>query len=301
MQHLCMLRLRWLLRVRDLHPQRGSLQFASHAHLMSFWSQIEPATQDILHVTRAQTAGNVSTSLQPIDEFFLFLMYLSLGLVHKDLAHRFKVHQSTVRRVISTWADFLYTVLGAIGVWLDEETVKRNMPEVFSDYADTHIVLDCAELRCKTPDSGYNSLRTFKGLVGMAPHDPVTFVSPLYQGDSDRDILKQSGLVPLLKPSMAIMVHKGFHVQGLVPCSVHVPAFPTTTQLTEAEFRKAQSTARLRVHVERMIRRVKEHRLFSTVVPMSLTGCLNQLFAVACLLVNYQNGPIVKAGPENDV
>lgn len=234
------------------------------------------------------------------------MMYLSLGTVQKDLAHRFQVHQSTVSRIITTWANFLYTVLGAIGIWLDEETIKQNLPEVFSDYADTHIILDCTELHCQTPDSlllqsevfsKYKSHSTFKGLIGIAPHGPVMFISPLYEGSiSDREILKQSGLVSLLKPSMAIMVDKGFLVEDLVPCKVYIPAFlKKKKQLSGAEVRKTQSIARLRVHVERVIRRVKEHKLFCTEIPMSLTGCINQLFAVACLLVNYENGPIVKA------
>lgn len=161
--------------------------------------------------------------------------YLSLGLVQKDLANRFKVHQSTVSRIITTWANFLYQVLGAIGIWLDEETIKQHMPEVFSAYDDTYIILDCTELRCQTPDSlllqsemysSYKSHSTFKGLIGIAPHGPVTFISPPYEGCvSDREILKQSGLVPLLKPSMAIVVDKGFLVEDLVPCKVYIPVF----------------------------------------------------------------------------
>jgi hypothetical protein len=29
--------------------------------------------------------------------------------------------------------------------------------------------------------------------------------------------------------------------------------------------------------------------------PLTISGSINQLFAVACLLVNYQNGPLVRA------
>ncbi|CAB1331323.1 unnamed protein product, partial [Coregonus sp. 'balchen'] len=99
-----------------------SHRFASHAHLMAFWKQIEPATCKIIRVTRAQSVaktdeaphtGNAAV-LQPIDTFFLFVNYLSLGLMQKDLAHRSKIHQSTVSRIINTWANFLYTVLGAV-------------------------------------------------------------------------------------------------------------------------------------------------------------------------------------------
>ncbi|RXN38368.1 hypothetical protein ROHU_001174 [Labeo rohita] len=289
-------------------------RFASYAHLMSFWSQIESAVHAIVRVTRARAVTKADdvrqavnpTSLQPIDEFFLFMTYLSLGLLQKDLAHRFGIHQSTVSRIINTWANFLYNVLGAVGIWLDEKTIREKMPEVFHQYPDTYVILDCTELRCQTPDSlllqsevfsSYKSHSTFKGLIGIAPHGPVMFVSPLYEGSiSDREILKQSGLISLLNPSMAIMVDKGFLVEDIVPCRVHIPAFlKKKTQLSGPEVRKTQSIARLRVHVERIIRRVKEHKLFSTVIPLSLTGSINQLFAVACILVNYQNGPLVKA------
>ncbi|KAK7939415.1 hypothetical protein WMY93_002741 [Mugilogobius chulae] len=199
-------------------------------------SQIESALPGLVRVTRARTALHTedvrhavhATSLQPIDEFFLFMTYLSLGLVQSDLASRFGIHQSTVSRIITTWANFLYNVLGAVGIWLDEETIKNNLPEVFHDYSDTHIILDCTELHCQTPDSlllqsevysTYKSHSTFKGLIGIAPHGPVMFVSPLYEGSiSDREITKRCGLVSHLKPSMAIMVDKGFLVEDIVPC-----------------------------------------------------------------------------------
>lgn len=52
-----------------------------------------------------------------------------------------------------------------------------------------------------------------------------------------------------------------------------------------------QKIAHLRVHVERMIRRVKENKLR---VPLSISGNINELFSVACLLVNFQNKTSVK-------
>lgn len=293
-------------------------RFASHAHLMAFWKQIEPATHKIVQVTRARSVSKTdpvphtanATILQPIDEFFLFMNYLSLGLMQKDLAHRFRVHQSTVSRIINTWANFLYTVLGAVGIWLDEDTVKAHLPDVFQDFTDTQIILDCTELRCQTPNSlllqsevfsTNKSHCTFKGLIGMAPHGMVTFVSSLYEGAiNDKELLKQSGIVALLNPSMAIMVDKGFLVDDCVPCKVHIPTFLSKrAQRSMPEVRKTQSIARLRAHVERVICRVKEHKIFSTMIPLSLTGSINQLFTVACLLVNYQNGPLVKAWASN--
>lgn len=103
--------------------------------------------------------------------FFLFIhrLHLSLGLMEKDLAHKFKIHQSTVSCIINTWANFLYTVLGAVGIWLDEETIKVHLPEVFQDYADTQIILYCTELRCQTPNSLLHQSEVFSSYKSHLP------------------------------------------------------------------------------------------------------------------------------------
>ncbi|KAK6490659.1 hypothetical protein HHUSO_G5260, partial [Huso huso] len=244
--------------------------------------------------------------LQTIDEFFLFMMYLALDLKDKDLGHRFNIHRSTVSRIIITWANFLYTALGSISIWMSPEDVKANLPNDFKNYPDTQVVIDCTELKCQTPSSvllqsemysNYKSHCTTKGMLGMVPHGAVTFVSSLYAGSvSDKEIFKQSGLLSLLTKDMAVMEDKGFLVDNCVPCKIYRPAFLSKqTQMPEQQVRETQSIARLRVHVERLIRRVKENKLFDTIIPLSIAGSINQLFSVACLLVNYQCGPLVKA------
>ncbi|XP_026114965.1 uncharacterized protein LOC113093359 [Carassius auratus] len=283
-------------------------RFATYNHLMAFWELIEPATHRMIRVTNSKVfkePGN-TRALPAIDEFFLFLMHLALGLKQKDLGHRFQVHQTTVSRIITTWANFLYFVLGSVCIWMPKEKVRAHLPEEFHQFRDTQVILDCTEIRCHTPSSlllqsevfsNYKSHCTFKALVGMAPHGAITFVSALYAGSiSDRELFKQSGIINLLTPDMAIMVDKGFLIDSLVPCKIHRPVFLTNgKQMSADEVTHTQSVARLRVHVERLIRRVKEHKLFDTIIPLSISGSINQLFTVACLLVNYQCGPLVKA------
>ncbi len=87
-------------------------------------------------------------SLQTIDEFFLFMTCLSLGLMQKELAHRFKIQQSTVSCIITTWANFLYFVFGAVGICMSEEVVKVHLEDVFQNYSETHVLLDCTEPNC---------------------------------------------------------------------------------------------------------------------------------------------------------
>uniref|UniRef100_A0AAR2KIZ6 THAP-type domain-containing protein n=1 Tax=Pygocentrus nattereri TaxID=42514 RepID=A0AAR2KIZ6_PYGNA len=231
--------------------------------------------------------------LQPVDEFFLFLVQLSVGLKERDLGHRFNIHPSTVSRIISTWTNFLYTLLGPVCIGLSPEDVKKNLPSEFQDYPDTQVILDCTELRCQTPSSPllqsemystYKSHCTMKGLVGTAPHGAVTF------------LIKQSGLAKLLTEEMAVMVDKGFLITDCVKCKVYCPPFLSKqSQMPAYQVTETQSIARLRVHVERVIRRIKQNKLFDGIISLSHSVNINQLFTVACLLSNYQNKALVKS------
>ncbi|XP_042285784.1 uncharacterized protein LOC121909344 isoform X4 [Thunnus maccoyii] len=158
-------------------------RFPSHDHLLAFWTLIEPATSRMVRTTRVSEAPadegeeesfSRSTKLVPIDEFFLFLNYLSTGWSQRELGQCFNIYQTTVSAQLS------------------------------SD--------NC---------SSQKSLCTFKAMVGMAPHGAVTFVSALYESlVSDKEISRQSGIIPLLSPDMAVMVDQRFLVDDLGSCKV---------------------------------------------------------------------------------
>ena len=62
-------------------------------------------------------------------------------------------------------------------------------------------------------------------------------------------------------------------------------------QFTAAEVSNTQEIARLRIHVERAIRRVKEYHFFDRVQPLVLGGSVNQVWSVCCFLTNLK-GPL---------
>ncbi|XP_008407578.1 uncharacterized protein ftr97 [Poecilia reticulata] len=287
-------------------------RFASYDLLMRFWSMIEPALPSMVSIRQGQrgTAINSASStqtqtLQPIDEFFLFLNYMALGSKQQDLADRYGVHESTVSWIITAWTNFLFTVLGSIRIWIPEDQIHSSLPADFKDYPDTTVILDCTELRCQCPSSpvlqsevfsSYKSHCTLKGLIGIAPHGAVTFVSGLYAGSiSDKQITCESGLLTLLKPGMAVMVYRGLLIDDIVPCKVYRPTFFFgRSQMSAGEVRGTPAITRLGVHVESLIRRVKEHKLFDSEISLGVLGIINQLYTVACLLTNYENGPLTK-------
>ncbi|KTG05721.1 hypothetical protein cypCar_00009461, partial [Cyprinus carpio] len=117
-------------------------------------------------------------------EFERLKRQVALSVLQRFCLGRFAASDDDIR-FYTSWASFLYAILGSVRIWMSEEAVKAHMPKEFQNYPDTHVVIDCIELRCKTP------------------------TSLLLQGSvSDKELLKQSGIVSFLKPEMAIMVKK---------------------------------------------------------------------------------------------
>lgn len=72
------------------------------------------------------------------------------------------------------------------------------------------------------------------------------------------------------------------------------PSVPAGTKLTKAEARLTKQIASLRIHVERVIRRVREFGLLKmhSVVNINLVGMLDLCITTACALINLQDSLI---------
>ena len=93
------------------------------------------------------------------------------------------------------------------------------------------------------------------------------------------------------------MADRGFEIQDLLVASGHVlnvPAFRGADgTLSQQEVIRTQQIARVRIHVERVIGQLKKtFRIFQGVIPLTLEGSVNQMWLVACMLVNFK-GPII--------
>ena len=120
------------------------------------------------------------------------------------------------------------------------------------------------------------------------------FVSSLYTGSiSDTELVERSGFLQLLQRGDEVMADRGFTIENLLtPLGVglNIPPFLVgRQQLDPSEVVDTQQIASLRIHVERAIRRVKEFDILAGVMPATLAGSANQIWAVCCLLTNFQN------------
>ena len=288
-------------------------RFISKDVFTVFWESIKPSASKLIYWKKAQqtaqdqdqTSCSSQRKLPLIDEFFMFLCRIAAGLHEKTLSSIFEVSLTTVSRTILTWTSYLFLVLGSLPLWMSSEQIQATMPEKFKAYCPTvRVIIDCTEIRCQTPSSlslqselfsNYKNHTTFKGLIGIAPCGVVTFVSKLYTGSiSDNEITRKSQLVKLLQPGDAVMADKGFLIQNMldeVGATLIIPPLKKTAQLSREDTEKTQAIARLRILVERAIRRVKEYHIWDRVVPLTMTGSVNQLWTVCCILSNYM-GPL---------
>ena len=176
------------------------------------------------------------------------------------------------------------------------------MPQAFKDfYPDTRIIIDCTEIRTEMPSSfraqsesfsSYKHYNTAKGLIGMAPSGEVVFVSSLYGGrTSDKAIVCDCGLLQLLEKGDAIMADRGFDIAedcAKVGVTVHMPSFMEgKPQLLPRDVVRAKNIAKLRVHVERVIRCVKVFRILANVFPLAMAFSLEHIWQVCCYLTNF--------------
>ena len=115
---------------------------------------------------------------------------------------------------------------------------------------------------------------------------------------SDVEIAKLSGLLDLLEPGDDVMADKGFTLQKILAergVTLNIPEFLSNKrQFTMSEIEHTEQVAKLRIHIERMNRRIKECNLFDTPIPLALARSINQLWTVACLLALFK-GPLVQA------
>ena len=292
--------------------------FTKFAIFEAFFNYIQPTADKMtrlyyIPVEGATPRASSQRSLPLIDEFFLFCCRIRLGLLEDDLSVRFGISTATVSRLIISWANFLYFVLGAIPIWPTREMVNLHMPPAFKAlYPKTRCILDCTEVFTERPSSlvlnsqmysNYKSHCTLKGLIGIAPNGAITFVSKLYTGSiSDVAIVKDSGFLNLVQAQDSIMADKGFTIRKMleeVGATLNIPSFLTgKVQFSPEEITMNQQIATVRVHVERAIRRIKVYRIFSSPLPLSLMGSCNQLWTVVCLLTNFRGALIKDKVPE---
>lgn len=96
--------------------------------------------------------GHPENSLE--QEFLMALMKSRLGLLEDDLAFRFKVSQSLVSAILSTWLRFLAKELSWMIIWPRAGQVKLHLPDSLKRrYPKVCCIIDCSKVFTETPSA----------------------------------------------------------------------------------------------------------------------------------------------------
>lgn len=285
--------------------------FASPGLLQVFYDFLKP---DLHHLQfwqmKAVKAVERRKFYVPLkDQLILVLVRLRLGLDGMDLAFRFGISNSTLSRIWITWLDFLRNRLTQIPTWPSSDVCDRYRPEAFKEkgYDTVDGILDCTEIFIETPSSfrvqsetysTYKKHNTLKGLVVCAPNGFVTFVSNLAPGRlSDKDLTLECGVLDKFEKGRALLADRGFLIQDACDARgihLNIPPFMNgKPQLSSEDERETRRIASVRIHIERVIRRIKIYRILTQVLPNSMSTDMNSIWLVCALLSNWIDKPLL--------
>ena len=104
--------------------------------------------------------------------------------------------------------------------------------------------------------------------------------------------MEVSGLLEKLEPGDEVMADIGFTIQDLlIPHGVRLnipPFLQKNREMAADDVFLTKKIARLRVHVERAIGRVKEYKILQDTIPASMWDSISNVIYVCCMLSNFQ-------------
>lgn len=244
------------------------------------------------------------------DQILITLMKLRQNYTNLHIAQLFSCSVATISNVVTTFIHVLHNILfdDLMTTIPSREKNKLCSPSSFSMFTSCRIVIDCTDIEIAAPSlmsqqnetySSYRGMNSFKVIVGVAPNAVITYVSKLYPGSiSDKEIVKQSGLMNHMANGDLILADKGFLIQDIVPkgVSVNIPPFLENGKFTASEIRATKNIAKCRIHVERANARLKDFKILNF-IPPKLRCYADKVFQVCAALVNLQF-PLIKEGCE---
>lgn len=194
-----------------------------------------------------------------------------------------------------------------LNIFPERETARSKIPRIFHKFKNIRVVIDGFEVRSQRPEdfreqgntySNYKASATHKFLLGMHLRGGICFLSDAFEGSiSDKMLFKECGIIQSLQRGDSILADRGFTISDIcneIGCTVVIPPFlDGREQFTKDEVDLTRSIAAARIHVERIIGRMKNFRLLQKVIPKTLVPIISQVAFVIAMLVNFQE-PLVK-------
>ena len=246
------------------------------------------------------------TALTRKDCVLMVLMIIRTGMACYIVADMFGVSKSWVSRTFARCVPVMASCLKGLVRWPPSEVIKQRLPNSFKAYYNNvETIIDCFEIEIEKPSSAmsqsmtwsdYKKCNTVKYLISCTPSGLINFISSGRPGRcSDMELLKESGYLDHLKPGTTVLSDRGFkEVEGhLVARGCHLirpKSVAKDEHLTAKNVFQMKTIAGLRIHIERVIRRVRVFKFLEmhSGIRLSMVDLLDDIVQMVCGLVNLQ-------------
>ena len=184
--------------------------------------------------------------------------------------------------------------------WPFRDKSNKVYPKFFRKFPNVIGIIDCTEGGIEKPSlakaqaqtySTYKSKNTWKKLLSVTPGGTVSFVSKCYGGcASDRYITETCGILENLNDGDNLMADKGFNISDILVgkgSKLIIPPFlKDKKRYSKCNCKKTSEIAKARIHVETAIARIKDFRILSGAIPITLKDLLDDIFIICCAITN---------------
>lgn len=245
------------------------------------------------------------------DHIFLTLMKIKLNDPFIRLGHMFGMSTSNASKVFAKSLIEIERCLATLIFWPSDKKIKYFLPIPFrARYHNIQSIIDCLEIEIEKPTapikqsltwSEYKKCNTLKYLISSTPDGFINFVSKGYGGRiTDSLLVRSSGYLTVVPEGSGVMADRGFKDIGKDlherNCYlIRPPSVSSSVKPTKAEVIESKRIASLRIHIERVIRRIREFEYLKphAVINHNLIGHTDAVMKIACGLINLQN-PIIR-------
>ena len=185
--------------------------------------------------------------------------------------------------------------------WPEKPALRKSLPKCFrKNYRRAVCIIDCTEIFTERPFSlnaraqtwsNYKHHNTVKYLIGITPAGAVSFVSDGWGGRvSDKEITIKSGILEHIERGDQVLADRGFTVETEIATRGGILEFPCFTkgksQLPANEVDFSRKVANVRIHVERVIGRLRDWSILNTLIPISQVDLTDDIMVSVAGLVN---------------
>ncbi|CAH0717716.1 unnamed protein product, partial [Brenthis ino] len=243
----------------------------------------------------------------PIVNILLCLKKIRLNTTFSELSDQFGISMSYAGKIFRKCVPTISAALKSFIEKLDKKKIKSSLPIAFRHrYNKVNCIIDCFEIEIEKPSksvhqaltwSEYKKGNTIKYLISSTPNGLVNYISPGYGGRiSDTLLVEHSEFLDQLEPGSWVLADCGFkHIkQLLIQKNCHLLRPPSVIQgakLSKKEVHQTKQIASLRIHIERVIRRIREFSMLKphSVLNSKLISVLDECVIISCALINLQD------------